>query len=470
MERTFAIVTMLVAGILTVSLPNEALAELTFDQWATAEGYTPPGPVDWACYASNKGITSADGVNSYTNLLWLKLGGNQISSLDADQFHGLTNLGVLQLSGNDISRLDANQFQGLTNLSSLDLGYNSISSLAADQFRDLSNLGRLSLTYNSIPRLDAEQFQGMTNLQTLWLSNNRISSLSANQFQGLTKLQSLWLNDNDISSLSTDQFQGMTNLETLYLDSNHILSLDADQFQGMTKLQDLSLFDNQLSSLSANQFQGMTDLWRLTLSHNQLSSLNANQFRGLTSLRVLELKSNQLSSLDLTGFEATELIRFRIRWNPITEVILTDTTLSQTTFDTLMIGNSVPSNDIGIAELAGIASVDFTAADMAGVVHFDRMFAMADLQTLTLTDVLFSDTIVADGYAEVWDLISALDANRLDALTVDEQLYAAMQTNLDTWDAGPNNVLTVVPEPSTLALLAIAGLALLLWRKRATSR
>ena len=63
------------------------------------------------------------------------------------------------------------------------------------------------------------------------------------------------------------------------------------------------------------------------------------------------------------------------------EVILADATLSQTTFDTLMYGHEDRTDAIGIAELAGIASVDFTAADMAGIDQFDEMFSMADLET-----------------------------------------------------------------------------------------
>ncbi|KKK61324.1 hypothetical protein LCGC14_3015470, partial [marine sediment metagenome] len=332
-----------------------------------------PGPRNWWCNANNKGITSADGVNSYTNLWSLYLPYNQISSLDADQFQGLTNLEVLSLS------------------------FNQISSLGADQFQDL------------------------TNLQTLYIRGNQLSSLDANQFQGLTNLQTL-------------------------------------------------LFGyNEISSLAANQFQDLTDLQVLNFDQNQISSLAANQFQGLTDLHILFLWSNQIASLDLTGFEATTLTDFSVSNNPVTKVVLADATVSQITFDTLMIGNKVYTSHIGIAELTGIASVDFTAADLTGVDRFDTMFAMADLETLILTDALFSEAIVTGGYAEVWDLISALELKRLDALTVDRQLYTAMQTNLDAWDAGANNVLTVVPEPSTLLLLTVASLALFLCRRKTAS-
>ncbi len=470
MKRTFATLTMLVAGILTVSLPNEALAELTFGEWATAEDYTPPGPIGWWCRAEHKGITSADGVSSYANLQGLILWGNQISSLAPDQFQGLTNLHSLSLNGNQISTLADSQFQGLTNLESLFLAYNQISTLAPNQFQDLADLRDLLLPGNQISALDANQFQGLINLESLDFSDNQISSLDANQFQGLTNLRSLRFYANQISMLAADQFQGLINLESLNLSFNQISSLDANQFTALTNLRTLDFSGNQVSTLAANQFQDLTHLGWLILGKNQISTLAPNQFQGLADLEALVLDRNQISSLDLTGFEATALRTFDIAVNPIIEVILADSTLSQTTFDLLMIGYGNPAqyvNYIGIAELSGIGSLDFTAADMAGVDQFDEMFAMADLQTLILTDVLFSEAIVADGYAEVWDLISALDSNRLDALTVDGQLYTAMQTNLDTWDAGPGNVLTVVPEPSTLALLAVAGLALLLWRRRA---
>jgi len=365
MRRTLATPTMLVAVVLAISLPNGAFAELTFGEWAAARGYTPPGPENWECTAGEDGITSVDGVSSYTNLQLLSLEENQISSLDANAFQGLTNLQTLSLDYNQISSLDANAFQGLSNLQRVDLGH------------------------------------------------NQIASLEANQFQGLASLQSL------------------------------------------------SLEDNQISSLDANAFQGLSNLQSLELEGNRIPSLEANQFQGLASLQSLELYDNQISSLDLTGFEATALALFGIQGNPITEVILADATLSQTTLDTLMIGYEANAWYVGIAELPGIARIDFTAADIAGVDQFDEMFGMADLNTLILTDALFSAAIVADDYAEVWDLISALDLNRLDALSVNEQLYTAMQANLDTWDAGPNNVLTVVPEPSTPALLTMAAIGLL---------
>ena len=158
-----ATLTMLVAVVLTVSLPNGAFAELTFGEWATGQGYTPPGPVGWKCSAGEEGIASMDGVSSYTNLQELYLWCNQISTLDAIPFQGLTNLQRLNLEGNRITTLDANQFQGLTNLQRLDLEENQISTVDAHAFQGLTNLQELRLFQNQISTLTAHAFQGLTN-------------------------------------------------------------------------------------------------------------------------------------------------------------------------------------------------------------------------------------------------------------------------------------------------------------------
>ncbi len=449
-DKSRCLITIIVALILTISLSNSAIAvDLTFGDWATAQGYTPPGATNWVCDAGGKAITSADGANSYTNLQELRLDNNQISSLSANQFLGLTNLLELNLWGNQISSISADQFQGLSNLQHLQLGDNPIASLSANQFQGLAALDFLSVSNSQITSVDANAFLGLGNLTVLFLDDNPMSSLSANQFQGLGNLGELFIQGCSVSSLDANAFQGLTNVWNLALAGNNISSLSANQFQGMTSLLYLDLGSNQIAALSPNMFQGLANLDSLDLDVNQISSLSANTFQGLTNLDKLYLENNQISSLDLTGFEATALTRFDIETNPIADVVLADATLSQITFDTLMIGHETYSPLIGIAELAGIGSVDLSGADISGVDQLDEMFGMADLDTLILTDALFSGAVIAAGYGEVWDLISALEGNALDALTVNQQLYAAMQTNLDAWDAGVDNVLTVVPEPAT---------------------
>ncbi len=482
------------AMLLAVSLSNFATAtELTFGDWATAEGYTPPGPTDWQCYAVHMGITSADGANLFTNLQSLNLSRNDISSLSANQFQNLTSLLELRLMSNDISSVSSDQFQGLTNLQILSLSRNQIASLSASQFQTLPNLLELNLFDNQISSLSADHFQGLSSLQELQISDNQITSLSANQFQGLGSLEVLYLEGNQITSVDANAFQGLPDLTRLRLDNNQVSSLSANQFQGLGSLVELGLDFNQISSMDSNAFLGLGDMWELSLRNNQVSSLSADQFQGLTNLGYLDLEGNpisslsanafrglgnlldlglglnQISSLDLTGLEATALTAFDIKENPITEVILADATLSQVTFDAVMKGHETNSFFVGVAELAGVVAADFSGADMSGVDQLDEMFAMGDAETLILTDVAFSNAIITAGYAEVWDLVSALEAQQLDALTVNEQLYAAMQINLDTWDAGAGNVLTVVPEPATLSLLALGGLALIR-RRRKTKR
>ena len=154
MKRPYMkIISTAVSAILLTN--SAAVAGLTFGDWATAQGYTPPGPTDWECDASNKGITTAEGANSYINLLELNLWGNQIPSLSVDHFQGLTNLQTLRVGDNQITSLSANQFQALTSLQ------------------------RLFISHNQIPSVDVQAFQGLSDLTMLYLGNNQLSSLSS---------------------------------------------------------------------------------------------------------------------------------------------------------------------------------------------------------------------------------------------------------------------------------------------------
>ena len=353
--------------------------------------------------------TSVTDANMLT-LSTLDAGGSNIDLLTGLEYgHNLTDLGLFDNQISDISAIS-----GLTNLQMLYLGNNQISDISA--------------------------VSGLTKLTGLYLYNNQISDISA--VSNLTNLQIvLYLNNNQISDISA--VSTLTKLQLLYLNNNQISDISA--LSSLTSLYRLDLYDNQISDISA--VSGLTTLNELSLNNNQIGDISA--VSSLTNLSCLDLNNNQISLLDLTGLEAPNLTYFGIAGNPITEVILEDAMLSQTTFATL--GGS-------FAGLGGIATADLSAADMLAVEQLDAMFGMDDLVTLDIPYVTFNALADAEG------LIAELTA--LDFLTVDNVFYADNQGWLDTWDADAANTLIVIPEPATLGLMVIGGLVVLFRKRR----
>ena len=194
-------------------------------------------------------ITNIAGIASFTNLIYLDCGDNQITILNEQ---GLTSLKALNCRFNQLSSLNV---QGLTNLQSLNCSDNQLSSL---NVQALTNLHTLSCIFNQLPSLNV---QGLTNLKRLNSIGNQLPSLNV---QGLTNLQSLDCSYNQLPSLNV---QGLTSLKYLYCNSNQLPSLNV---QGLTNLNNLVCTSNQLTSLNV---QGLTNLIYLDCSNNQLTSL-----------------------------------------------------------------------------------------------------------------------------------------------------------------------------------------------------
>jgi len=109
----------------------------------------------------------------------------------------------------------------------------------------------------------------------------------------------------------------------------------------------------------------------------------------------------------------------------------------------------------GLAEVSGVLTLDMSDIDFAGISDFSLMYAMDDLKTLLLAGATNL------GGSQVVSQTVELDAlNWLDVTGLWDSFDTSTQTSLSTWDAIPGNTL-VVPEPSTLVLLVIGGLALL---------
>jgi hypothetical protein len=336
--------------------------------------------------------------------------------------------------------LNISNIQGLqhaTNLNELWLQNNLISDISA--VSGLTNLQCLYLSQNQISDISA--VSGLTNLTNLSFMQNEISDISA--ISKLTNMKGLSFETNNISDISA--VSGLMNLNNLCLTRNNIS--DISVLSGLINMSHLSFGFNYISDISA--VYGLTDLEELDLRNNQVSDLSA--ISGMTKLRYLDLDNNMIGTLNLSGSALSSLQYFNIAGNPLAEVLLVDATLSQTTLDALMGGGSCN----GIAELDGVLNLDMSGVDFANISDLSTMNTMDDLETFLLVNASNLDG------SKLVTLTSELDSlNWLDVTGLWDSFDAGSKNSLNAWDAVEGNTL-IIPEPASLSLLALGGLALI---------
>ena len=216
---------------------------------------------------SNEKITSAKGLGKLTNLTYLNLGYNNISSIDVSNNTALIDL---DLRYNNISSIDLSNNTALT---TLDLGHNNLSEI------DLSN---------------------NTALKTLFLYSNNLNNID---LSNNTALKALYLDSNNLNNID---LSNNTALTTLDLGGNNISEIDLSK---NTSLTSLDLGGNNLNSINLSK---NTSLISLDLRLNNLSSIDLSNN---TALTTLDLNSNNISSIDVS--KNTALTRLELYNNPL---------------------------------------------------------------------------------------------------------------------------------------------------------
>lgn len=191
-------------------------------------------------------ITSAVGVEAFTNLTELNLKQQSLSTIDLSQNINLT---TLNLRENNLS--ETLNLSSQTVLSNLELNDNEISNIV------LPSTGTLSILYLNDNPLTSIDLSNQTGLKRLYLVNNPISSLEVS---------------NNVL------------LEKINLDGMLLTSLD---LSGLTKLNWLSLNNNHLSSI--------------LFSNNPLLKTILAQNNQLTEFNFMDSYSNALTLINISG-------------------------------------------------------------------------------------------------------------------------------------------------------------------------
>ena len=258
---------------------------------------------------SGKYIQSLDGIQRFTGLKVLIVGGNELS--DLRPLSGLQTLQYLDISGQNIT--DLTPVSGLTGLLALDASDNAISSV--EPLSSLVNLERLDISNNPINSLNG--MNGLRSLKRFTANGIAISGGDLSALSELSELIEVYMSGSGLESiegLNTDSleildisYNGITSLEDI-ITAGHLKNLNVSEnniqmipsLGGCANLVSLDISGNMLWDIS-----GVSDapkLESLNLSACELSNMDVADLIGLNSLKILDLSYNSIID-DLSPLE-----------------------------------------------------------------------------------------------------------------------------------------------------------------------
>lgn len=244
------------------------------------------------------------GIGTYSELKYLNISHNRISTLKLSDLEGLENLERLDLTFNlfhDWKDIHSSTFLATKNLKFLDFSSNPLRSIPKySNHLYIESLEVIRLTNCSMKTIPVNVFNRLTNLKELYLSDNPITSI--NETFHLENLKLMDISGCRLNFLEENVFSNMTNLEMLILNrnvhlkrfschSNSLLYLDLSDCMleripsgYLRKLIRLNLAGNYLKMIPMNSFMYFFSLQTLNLSTNAITGIHEQAFEGLTEV------------------------------------------------------------------------------------------------------------------------------------------------------------------------------------------
>ncbi|XP_076753338.1 uncharacterized protein LOC143424865 [Xylocopa sonorina] len=300
------------------------------------EIYNISGLVEHLNLCNNQLTNLTDDINRLTELQFLNLTRNKLSSLPND--FSLENLRRLDLSGNKILNVvDINSVEQLPKLKILHLSRNPLNSLeglisdtleAVDasycEIRELSNTSLDGLPKLLMLSLAGNPLQVIhkpwsPNLRWLDMSDCTLNFLTPDTFSGFPELKDLKMSNNPMLVYST-RYSTLMHLKLRTLDVSKC-NLDRPGLHGFPSLTSARLSRNSIRILPDRIFAKNRELGFLYLDGNDIEVLSANAFEGLVRLQVLDLSDNKLEAINPLGFhENVELKLLNLSHNMLDDL------------------------------------------------------------------------------------------------------------------------------------------------------
>lgn len=275
----------------------------------------------------------------------LDLSHNNISVIAKKAFFSLSKLEVLDLSYNMLTTKALNpavfegpfspdDYEPLGQLRVLRLGYNQLHSLDADIFDHMPNLQELSLVSNIFKTIDTLTENALSSVRTLTsldLSYMELTSVPGGFLNAIADLTHLNLTGNLLESIP-EGLRFAQKLKWLSLDENPVQNIQGDHvFPALKSLEYLGLsYMTPLRVIGRGAFGGLQALQEVHICNNpELSYLHADAFtredpddptrKNWPRVKRFYIHNNNLSALDgntLTHWSEMEVIDIRLNpWN-----------------------------------------------------------------------------------------------------------------------------------------------------------
>lgn len=329
-------------------------------------------------------IAKIENLNSMIGLRDLKLGHNEIQSINENSLISLNNLTILDLTGNQIPwirshfvnknlqelrltdnefiSIYSNAFEGviINNLfindnkymtlhnsfnrakcDYLDLSNSNLQQIANNSFSGAS-LRSINLSTNALSKIEISSFSSVEDLQDLDLSNNALNTL-AFLTPGVKNLKKLYFQKNMLEKISNNTLANVTSLELLDLSYNIIRSIEAGAFIFVKKLNSLLLHNNRFFSIQVISFQGLSAFVKFDLSytrigsftkaavpglkttsfncsHAELSHVHYDAFAEIEHIEILDLSHNSLVTFEVNPKGMASVESLYLNNNKITSI------------------------------------------------------------------------------------------------------------------------------------------------------
>lgn len=242
-----------------------------------------------AVYCDNKGLKQMPKIPPHTWYLYLQ--NNLIEVLSADALRNATQLRWLNLNRNKITSegVEAGVFEEMTRLAHLYMDDNLLTAVPSPL---PSSLEHLRLSRNRISKIPAGVFSDLDRLNLLDLQGNKLmdDAVTEASLKGLNSLVQINLAKNQLSSMPL----GLPPTTTqLFLDNNNIEKIPAGYFKGLPKVAFLRLNHNKLGNGGVpKDVFNVSSILDLQLSHNELTEVPLIS----SGLEHLHLDHNKIKS------------------------------------------------------------------------------------------------------------------------------------------------------------------------------